>query len=265
MEKAQGSFRLFSRIFTATTLALLSCAALPASSQKTPPAPQPTEVKIVSVPLLQPTEVKIVSVPAATPAEVKILSAPPDESADKLVTGTWVLVIVNVVLVLASIALCVVTYCVSRNQSRDLKESDLWRMRRAANRAANQIMVMATRLDQSAAEVLAVRGDLNTLIGGVPPEVEGEIREVSACRHARLIEIVDGALAIATGSVNAMSEKELKEHLMRLDARAEQLEGMRDSINKEREGYEKDALIVQSGTAQAALVTRRLKRPRATT
>ena len=52
-----------SRYFAAALLATLNCVALSAAPPKKPPAPQPTEVKITSVPPALPSEVKIIATP----------------------------------------------------------------------------------------------------------------------------------------------------------------------------------------------------------
>jgi hypothetical protein len=213
------------RSITAGVSVLLTCTAFSASRPAPPPNPQPTEVKVVSVPPAQPTEVKIVSTPPAQPTEVKIVSAPLDESAHNVVTATWVLVIANGVL-------CIATFAGSWLQSRDTKRRDRAAMEREVNREAQRVMVTATRLDHMARQGPAVRDKLH-LWGGMSTEIQKEIIAESEKRCARLKEIVDGALVIVGCDLTAMPEKKLAQHLFRLDEHEEQLDGLRDSITKE--------------------------------
>jgi hypothetical protein len=74
--------------------------------------------------------------------------------------------------------------------------------------------------------------------------------------------MVDGAFAIVSSDLPATSEKELTRHLWRLDAHEVQLEGMRDSITKELEGYDRDAVSLQQPvSAQSATVVAKLNEP----
>jgi hypothetical protein len=251
----KGGFRVLCRVAASAALSMLTYAALSAPNQALQPAKSgSTEAKIISAASAQPTEVKIISVPAATPAEVKILSSPPETSAHNLVTATWVLVFANAVL-------CLATFGGARKQSRDLKNRELAAMRREVNRAAHRVIVTATRLDQLAVHVPSVRGDLHALWGGMSAAIEGEVTAEMESRRARFKEIVDGARAIVDDDFTDMPEKKLTQYLFRLDEHEEQLEGMRDSITRELEGYESDRLILQNlGTSMAVATSARLNR-----
>jgi hypothetical protein len=240
---------MFRSIGPAAVLALLTCATFSAPRPASgPPNPQPTEVKIISAPPAQPTEVKIISAPPATPAEVKIVSTPENPSEHALVTATWGLLIANMLL-------CVVTIGGSWKQGRDLRQRDRATMEREVNRAANKVMVTASRLGNIARQVPAARDLLNTLLdqGGMP-QIEEENEERLQLRSRRLSEIEANALEIVSGNLPANTEKELTAHVRRLDSHEVQLDVMREAITEELSGYQAEILIIreQRATMRAA-------------
>jgi hypothetical protein len=247
-------------------LVLFACAAFSGSHPATPPPkPQPTEVKIVSVPATAPTEVKITSMPLAPPFDVNVKSSPPDDTASAMVQLTKWLVIANISLCVVTVGLGAGTVWSTLRQSGDQKRRDLAAMRREVSRSANEVMVMATRMDQMAAQVPPTRSGLHVLIGqsGMPPAIKHEIDEALLARHSRLREMVDNAKGLAFAGLSGRSETELVANLWRLDAHEAQLDGMRDAITRELEGYDKDALaLYQVGTAQAAVTAAKLNQPK---
>jgi hypothetical protein len=243
-------------IFLAAILVLpLGGAAVSAShSAPTPPTPQPTEVKIISVPPAQPSEVKIVSVPVVQPTEVRVLSvppAPPDESAHSLVTVTWVLVFAN-------IGLCALTWWGARKQSADQRMRDRRAMVREINRAAHKIMVTAERTKELASEVPTVRNHLHTVIGqgGMPGEVRARTEEALRIRKEILARMIDeaGVNAVVFSDLEALSDKELAERLWKLDEFEQRLVALRDQIEHElkTDKAESDMLRQQNIALKAA-------------
>jgi hypothetical protein len=234
---------VFHRISSAPVLLLLTCTAFSAPRSSPPtPAPQPTEVKVISVPPAQPTEVKIISTPPATPAEVRIVSAPENASERNLVTVTWLLLFANVLL-------CLVTFGVSWIQSRDLRLRDRRTMVREINRAANNVMITAERLKQLAFEVPPTRNQLHILLGqgGMPPEVKLQAAETLRAQLTALEGMLQTASesALKFSDVESLSDKQLAERLWSLDEQQERLAAMREAINFELNKYETESQTIR--------------------
>jgi hypothetical protein len=223
------------RSFAAAILALLGCIAHSAPSPK---PPQPTEVKIISVPPTQPTEVKIVSTPPATPTEVKITSAPVDESAHELVTGTWVLVGANVVL-------CLATFGGSLLQSRDLRLRDRAAVEREIKRGAQRNLSVSIWLHQMALEIPALVSRIHRLSVNreVPEEIARDVEYTLKKRQKRLSEITDVSLEITSKHVlnfEEISDKAARTLLGTVDLNDVELETIRDEITNDRARFERE-------------------------
>ena len=226
------------------------------AEQSTPPKKPPTEVKIVSVPAVppaQPTEVKIVSLPVGSEGLVKIVPPQPDESARKLVTVTWYLVIANAIL-------CLATFGGSWWQSRDTKRRDRAAMLREVSRAAHKLMTEASRADQMAALVPPARTQLYLLLpqGNMPSEIRERTLADLGARHKALNEMIGEASFVVADQppLSAMKDKELTRRLWNLDRLQVQLDTIRDAITTELEWYETEsATLRQQRTAlQAAQI-----------
>ena len=167
----------------------------------------------------------------------------------------------------ANILLCVVTVWSTLKQGRDQKRRDMAAMRREVRRLVGNVSITATRLGEMAGEVPKVRNHLHTLVGqgGMPPTIRTETDETLATRRTRLKEIMDQALEIVFGdTLSRASDSELTRHLWRLDAFKEQLDGMREALTGELEGYQREIYTLRqsNNTMQAAVLASKLNQPK---
>jgi hypothetical protein len=233
---AKNASRVVRRSFAAALLMLLGCAAFSAPP-KALPAQQPIEVKIVSVPPSQAAEVKIVSMPPAVPAEIKI-TPPVDESAGKLVTATWVLVIANVVL-------CLATFGGSLLQSRDVRRRDRAAMEREIKRGAQRNLSVSIWLHQMALEIPALVSRIHRLSVNteVPEEIARDVEHTLKNRQKRLSQITDVSLEITSKHVlnfEEISDKAARTLLGTVDLNDVELETIRDEITTDRARFERE-------------------------
>jgi hypothetical protein len=263
---------MFRRISSAAILLLLTCAALSAPRPSSPPPnPQPTEVKVISVPPVQPTEVKIISTPPATPTEVKIVATPPDESARALVRWTLGIVVSNAVL-------CIVTFYMGMRQSGDNERSigvsaqaaaaanvsaqaadrsanaagesiaGARRQERAAlerelNRVAHKVVGTAKRLVRLASTVPMARTQLHILCGqgGMPAQIKEETDKTLSDRRASMDEMSAYANDITRDSLRTLDDDVLTVKLWRMDEYQVKLEVLREEITDELTRYETES------------------------
>lgn len=236
-------------------------------------------------PAAQAAEVKITSMPPASTADVRIVSAPENPSERSLVSATWVLIAANMLL-------CVVTFLIGRNQSRDMRSSiavsaqaaeaarksadasdrsaisatesvDVTkRLERAAverevNRAAHKVMFTAKRLEDLAKGVPVARTELHILAGqkGLPPEVQTETAKTLEDRQVILGTMWNAAFATMEKRLTNLSDKDLTGRLWRLDSHQVQLDLMREVITDELKRWEGESLMLrQQRTAMQAAV-----------
>jgi hypothetical protein len=238
----------------------------------TPPKPQPTEVKIVSVPAAVPTDVKIISTPPASPAEVRVVSTPPDESSRAMVRLTlWILI--------ANAALCIVTFVMGMRQSGDngrsiavsaqaaesastsaaaadrsanaahesidvARRQERGALERELNRAAHKVMATVTRLEQLASSVPVARTSLHILCGqmGMPDQIREQTERTLQERRAQMQEMSAVANDITIDDVGSMTYTLLTTKLWRLDEYQVKLDVMREAITAELNSYESESL-----------------------
>jgi len=236
---------------------VLAVAAYSAQRKASPPtSPQPTEVKVVSVPSAQPTEVKIISVPASTPAEVKIISTPPDESAHAMVRLTeWI--------VLANMALCGVTVWSTLKQGRDQRWRDRFAIEREIKRGAQKNLSVSIWLHQMALEIPALVSRIHRLAVNteMPEDLGRDVEYTLGNRQKRISEITDDSLEIISKHVlnfEAMSDKAARTLLGTVDRNDVELGSMRDEITNDGARFEREiAALLQNITAlQAAEIAR---------
>jgi len=251
------------------TLVLLAANATSADKQGQA-ANGPVANKTVSAPPAatpQPTEVKITSLPALPPAEVKIVSVPPDESTVSLVWATWGLLFATLILVAATF---IVGWMQSReNRKRDKAARDLAMerdnlamerdrsgMMREVNRSAHNVGATAKRISQIALRIPPARTELGILSGqgGMTPSVRTVIETELKIRTERLDRIEKDAAAVAMSDLQRTSAQELTAYLFRLDAREVEMDAMRDAITEELNRYESESREIRERnvTMQAA-------------
>jgi hypothetical protein len=144
-------------------------------------------------------------------------------------------------------------------------------MMREVSRAAHKVMVTVTRLQDLAKAVPTARTQLHILCGqgGLPPEVKEQTEKELQGRLDSLKGWNDEASFVVTDQTDAMapilrlSDKELAARLWRLDMLQVRLDGMREDITKELEGYETESATRrhQRTALQAASLSARLSTP----
>jgi hypothetical protein len=247
-------------------LAFFGCVALSATPSKAPPAQQPTEVKVVSVPPAQPAEVKITSMPPAQPTQVRVLESPSDpwSEATVILTGA---------LVLANFALCIITVWMARSQGKDARTSI-----EVAGKAAAAAQVSAAASSQSAqlaarntrvaferevhvsAHRLAVQATLlqnmvsevrqlyksSFIRAGQSPAGSSRAKmydDAQDQREKRINSVSSEANSIAGVALRDQSDDELLGYLKTLDALSAEVEALKEQVAGERDTLRGDDLM----------------------
>jgi hypothetical protein len=276
-------------------LVALALFCVSASAATAPPSKR-VDVNVLSLPATppaQPAEVKITAMPPASPADVRIVAAPENSSERSLVRATWWLILANMLL-------CLVTFLIGRNQSRDMRSSiavagqaasaaqasanaadrsansinesvDVTkRQERAAaerevNRAAHKVMATAKRLEQLARDVAVARTQLSVLAGqgGLPPTLQPEFTRTLEERVGAIAKMSAVAGALVEKGPTGVSDSDLTASLWRLDEHQVQLDAMRETITDELNRYEGESLTLrQQRTAlQAATLAGKMSIP----
>jgi hypothetical protein len=218
-------------------LILFACAAFSGSRATTLHKPQPTEVKILSVPAVVPNDVKITSMPPVAPLNVNIKSIPTDDSAPAMVQLTRGIVIANIVLCAVTVGLGGVTVWSTRRQSRDLRRRDRVTMEREINRAAQRNADTAKRLYGRAQEIPRRSRQLYKMASKeLPDAMSADIDHLLETQQnairtitARSAEIV----ALDLLNRESKSDEEIIALLWVVDSHELQLLGIRDEITED--------------------------------